>query len=70
MGFGGADTLAGIENVLGGQFGGAIIGDGNNNTLVGGLGSDYLVGLAGQDILHGGAGAANTLQGGTGDDTY
>ncbi len=69
-GFGGSDTLDTIENVLGSSSADVIIGDGGNNRLDGGLGADYLIGGAGADTLAGGSGAANTLQGGTGDDTY
>ena len=51
---------------------GAFIGFGNaaNNEISGGGGADTLTGYAGNDVLRGGAGAANTLIGGLGDDTY
>jgi Ca2+-binding RTX toxin-like protein len=69
-GFGGVDTLTSIENLAGGAFNDVLIGEAGNNRLEGRDGSDYLIGLGGNDILDGGAGAANTLQGGLGDDTY
>ncbi len=47
-----------------------IIGRGGNDSLSGFGGSDYLIGGAGDDLLDGGSGAGNTLQGGTGNDTY
>jgi serralysin len=48
------------------------IGAGNSgdNFIKGDLGIDYLIGFDGKDTLDGGGGFANTLQGGTGDDTY
>lgn len=69
-GFGGLDTLTSIENLAGGAFNDVLIGQGGDNRLEGRDGSDYLIGLGGNDILDGGAGAANTMQGGLGDDTY
>lgn len=69
-GFGGADTLSGIENVTGSSFDDLLIGSNGANVLSGGLGRDTLIGLDGDDVLDGGAGLANTLQGGRGDDTY
>jgi len=47
------DTLAGIENVVGGGGNDELIGDGENNLLVGSGGDDVLVGLDGNDELHG-----------------
>ncbi|MCA3279826.1 MAG: hypothetical protein ING10_11200, partial [Roseomonas sp.] len=47
----GADTLSGIENVLGGAGNDSLLGDGNANTLSGGLGSDTLAGGAGNDLF-------------------
>lgn len=69
-GYGAVDTLTSIENLIGGAFNDVLIGEGSNNRLEGGAGADYLIGLGGDDILVGGAGAANTLQGGLGDDLY
>ncbi|RZJ36916.1 MAG: calcium-binding protein, partial [Brevundimonas sp.] len=66
----GTDTLSGFESVTGSDFNDTLIGTAGGNVLTGGLGSDVLLGLAGNDTLVGGAGAANTLQGGLGDDVY
>ncbi|MCC8936699.1 hypothetical protein H8A99_09375 [Bradyrhizobium sp. Arg68] len=57
----GFDTVLNIENVVGGSGWDSIHG----NTV-----SNYLIGGEGNDKLFGGEGAANTLQGGTGNDTY
>jgi Ca2+-binding RTX toxin-like protein len=71
---------ANIENLIftgSGNFTGR--GNGESNVIVGGSGNDVLsgfggfdtlVGGAGDDLLDGGSGAANALQGGTGNDTY
>jgi predicted extracellular nuclease len=69
-GDGGRDILSGIENAIGSAFNDLLFGDGQANTLTGGLGADTLLGLGGNDVLVGGSGLANTLQGGTGDDVY
>ena len=69
-GFGGADTISGVENVTGTDFNDIITGAGTANTLRGGDGYDILLGLGGNDLLFGGSGAANELYGGTGNDTY
>jgi VCBS repeat-containing protein len=69
-GDGGTDTLIGIENLTGSAFDDLLVGDAVANILRGGLGRDTLLGLDGDDILDGGAGLANTLQGGRGDDLY
>lgn len=78
-GEGGADSLSGIENVLGSAFGDSLTGGAGANTLTGGAGDDILSGLDGADVLlgglgsdtlRGGSGAANQLQGGVGNDTY
>jgi c-di-GMP-related signal transduction protein len=75
-GDGGQDTLAGIENVQGSDFGDSITGDGFKNVLLGFLGDDFLagggdddwlVGAEGSDTLVGGAGA-DTLTGSSGSD--
>ncbi|NDC58817.1 MAG: hypothetical protein EBZ50_08355, partial [Alphaproteobacteria bacterium] len=57
----GADTLVGVENVIGGSGADLLTGDANANTLNGG---------AGNDTLDGGAAGADTLIGGLGDDTF
>lgn len=69
-GYGQIDTLIGIENLTGGAFNDVLVGQGGDNVLTGGAGADYLIGLAGNDTLDGGTGAANSLQGGLGDDLY
>ena len=69
-GAGGADTLSGIENVIAGSGAATVIGDAGDNVITGGTASDYLIGGAGNDTLAGGTGAANALQGGSGDDIY
>ncbi|MFC7379477.1 beta strand repeat-containing protein [Brevundimonas sp. GCM10030266] len=69
-GNGGADTLVAIENLIGSAFNDQLRGDNQSNRLVGGAGADTLIGLGGIDVLEGGAGAANTLIGGLGDDRY
>ncbi|MCA3278050.1 MAG: hypothetical protein ING10_02155, partial [Roseomonas sp.] len=51
-----SDTLAGIENVLGGAGNDCLLGDGLANVLDGGLGSDTLQGGAGNDSINGGDG--------------
>ncbi|RZJ97842.1 MAG: calcium-binding protein [Brevundimonas sp.] len=53
----GTGTFTGVGNAVG-------------NTLTGGLQRDVLLGQGGDDILIGGAGAANELYGGVGNDTY
>ena len=52
-GFGGTDTLSGIERVRGSDFNDVLIGDANANTLQSGLGQDRLVGAGGDDKLIG-----------------
>jgi Ca2+-binding RTX toxin-like protein len=69
-GDGGTDTLVSIENLIGSAFDDLLIGDAGANILRGGLGRDTLLGLDGDDVLDGGAGLANILQGGRGDDLY
>jgi Ca2+-binding RTX toxin-like protein len=59
-GFGGAGSLVGIENVIGGSGNDTLVGTSGANTLTGGLGNDTLDGNGGADSLAGGAG----------DDTY
>jgi VCBS repeat-containing protein len=69
-GDGASDTLIGIENVIGSAFDDLLVGDAGRNVLSGGLGRDTLLGFDGDDVLDGGAGLANTMQGGRGDDLY
>lgn len=69
-GDGGSDSFAGIENLTGSAFNDVLIGAGTNNVLNGGLGADVLLGLNGDDVLVGGAGLANQMQGGRGNDRY
>jgi serralysin len=51
-----------------GNFIGA--GSDGDNWIQGGNGNDYLIGFGGNDLLYGAGGYGNSLQGGTGDDTY
>jgi Ca2+-binding RTX toxin-like protein len=69
-GFGGTDTITGVENVTGSSFNDILTGSGVDNVLIGGGGYDVLLGLNGNDVLIGGSGAANELYGGAGNDTY
>ena len=61
------DSLEGIENVRGSQFGDTLIGDAAANVLYGQAGDDSLFGGGGHDQLYGGAGA-DDLDGGSGFD--
>jgi hypothetical protein len=63
----GVDTLATVENAIGGNAGDRLIGTDTSNTLSGGLGNDTLFGAGGSDVLLGGAGN-DTFNGGTGSD--
>ena len=63
----GTDTLATVENAIGGNGGDRLIGTETSNTLSGGVGDDTLYGAGGNDILLGGAGN-DTFNGGTGSD--
>lgn len=69
-GLGGTDTLVDIEDLWGSDFNDTLIGSSSGNWLFGGNGRDVMLGLAGDDRISGGAGAANELYGGTGNDTY
>ena len=69
-GDGGTDQLVGIENLTGSAFDDLLFGDAGANVLRGGLGRDTLLGMDGDDVLDGGAGVANIMQGGRGDDLY
>ncbi|SER04649.1 calcium-binding protein, partial [Thalassovita taeanensis] len=76
-GFGGTDTLSGLESVDGSTFGDVLAGDVGVNDLRGFSGNDTLAGNAGNDILQGGEGhdsllgqaGDDDLSGGTGNDT-
>ncbi|WP_162245650.1 peroxidase family protein [Brevundimonas sp. Root1279] len=63
-------SLTSIENVVGSAFADTLVGSAVANVMFGGEGADTLVGLGGDDFLWGGAGAANTMQGGLGNDIY
>ncbi len=63
----GIDTLSGIENIFGSNFGDALIGDQFANVLTGNGGADILDGNDGQDQLFGGV-ENDILIGGAGDD--
>lgn len=69
-GFGGTDTISGVQNVTGTAFNDTIVGETGANVLRGGDGYDVLIGLGGDDVLFGGSGAANEMYGGVGNDTY
>ncbi|MEQ9641882.1 MAG: S8 family serine peptidase [Alphaproteobacteria bacterium] len=70
------NRLVAVEDLLGGDFGDWLVGDGDANRLDGFAGADTLIGAAGDDELAGGAGGdnlrgtrgADTLDGGVGDD--
>jgi Ca2+-binding RTX toxin-like protein len=67
----GSDTLAGIENVVGGSGADTITGDGNDNVITGGAGNDTVVGGAGNDTFIATVGDGNdSYNGGTGINTY
>ena len=66
-GFATGDTLIGIENLTGSNFGDDIRGDNGVNIFNGGAGKDSLIGFAGDDELYGGAGR-DILNGGEGAD--
>ena len=53
----GNDTLANIENVVGGSGDDSLMGDSGANRLDGGPGDDLLIGAAGNDLLVGGDGS-------------
>jgi serralysin len=66
---GGRDTLASIENVIGGAGNDSRLGNGLGNALAGGNGADTLDGGIGNDRLTGGLGS-DSLIGGTGLDEF
>jgi Ca2+-binding RTX toxin-like protein len=63
----GKDTLVGVHNVVGTEFGDVLRGDGGFNCLDGLGGDDVLLALAGDDCLYGGTGK-DTVDGGVGSD--
>ncbi|HEV2043409.1 MAG TPA: M10 family metallopeptidase C-terminal domain-containing protein, partial [Sphingomicrobium sp.] len=65
----GVDSLASVENIVGGNFGDALTGDVMANQIEGGGGNDAIVGGGGDDLLIGGAGS-DTLTGGAGNDIF
>jgi Ca2+-binding RTX toxin-like protein len=68
-GWGGADRLLNIDDVLGSRdFADSIVGSAGNNRLEGQGSNDTLVGAAGNDTLDGGSGN-DTLNGGAGNDS-
>jgi len=64
----GNDSLTGIENIIGGQAGDTLRGDGFANDIDGYTGDDLIQGAAGNDTLTGGTGN-DTLEGGSGNDS-
>ena len=54
-GFGGSDTLANIENVIGSDYNDTITGDSGDNTILTGAGNDTIYASAGNNIYDGGA---------------
>nr|WP_308813352.1 Ig-like domain-containing protein [Pseudomonas capeferrum] len=65
----GADTLTGIENLIGSDYDDVLVGNAGDNVLDGGRGNDALMGGAGSDTLVGGQGD-DILTGGAGSDTF
>ena len=74
----GVDTLSGIENLTGSEFGDRLTGSmvantleglGGHDRLFGNAGDDILIGGAGNDQMYGGAGA-DTMDGGEGNDLF
>jgi Ca2+-binding RTX toxin-like protein len=76
-GFGGSDTISGVENVAGSAFPDTVTGNGSDNVLNGNDGADVLNGGGGDDTLNGRAGddtivsrsGNDALNGGAGTDT-
>lgn len=64
----GSDSIIGIENIIGSDYGDTLSGDEHDNILDGRGGDNVLSGNAGDDTLIGGAGN-DTLDGGDGIDT-
>jgi len=67
-GWGGSDTLADLEEVLGSAYNDILTGSGDDNLLIGGAGNDTISGGEGDDTLIGGAGN-DILDGGLDSDT-
>ncbi len=65
----GNDELYGIENILGSNYNDTLTGDGNSNSIAGGLGNDTISSQGGADIITGDAGT-DALHGGDGNDEY
>ncbi|MGB0659295.1 MAG: calcium-binding protein [Mangrovicoccus sp.] len=65
--YGGADSLIGIEQILGSDLGDTLSAAASGSLLMGGSGDDHLVGRQGNDTLRGDAGN-DTLAGGSGRD--
>jgi Ca2+-binding RTX toxin-like protein len=63
----GADTLAGVEDAVGGPYADTLRGTAGSNYLFGLAGNDRLYGLDGDDYLNGGPGT-DSLDGGPGTD--
>jgi len=66
-GWGGKDTLIGIEDAYGSALADTLLGDDANNILDGGAGNDVIDGRGGEDFLPGGDGD-DTIDGGGGND--
>lgn len=62
-----ADTLSGIQNIIGTDQNDTITGNASNNIIYGGAGNDVIVGGGGNDTIYGGTGN-DTITGGTGND--
>lgn len=70
-GFGGVDSISGVETIFGSDHGNTITGSGGNDMIFGGEGGDTIVAGAGNDVLYGGGaynGTRDTIDGGIGDD--
>jgi len=65
----GVETLNGIHNLVGSDYGDTLIGNSADNVLNGGAGNDVLKGGDGNDILIGGPGN-DIMTGGNGNDTF
>ncbi len=63
------DTLSGIENIVGSEFGDTFTGDAGNNRFYGNGGNDTIFGGAGVDRIKGGSGN-DWISGGEGDDWF
>lgn len=61
-------TVSGFEDVVTGDGNDVVYGDGADNWLRGGRGSDVIRGIGGNDVIDGGQGN-DTVNGGIGDDT-